>query len=161
MRREEDDLVKSYEQKLEVLQSQHSRDRDLLLNKMKKEQSELKKSRDEALSRANESAQLAVELRNRLGELETDLNKQRDQAKTIKMTLENSQRQKHQISDLNEKLKVISEQFALSEKEKKQYMRQNLEQAKSITTFVTQITQLESELQALAKLNDETAGLAK
>ena len=161
MRREENDLVKSYEQKLEVFQSQHSRDRDLLLNKMKKEQSELKKSRDEALSRANESAQLAVELRNRLGELETDLNKQRDQAKTIKMTLENSQRQKHQISDLNEKLKVISEQFALSEKEKKQYMRQNLEQAKSITTFVTQITQLESELQALAKLNDETAGLAK
>ena len=159
--RKEDDIVKSYEEKLELLRSQNVKDRDLLLNKMKKEQNDLKKSRDEAVGRANESAKLVVELRNRMEELESDLGRQRDQTRTIKSALDNSQKLKHSMIELNEKLRTVTDQLQEADKEKKHYMKQNLEQAKSVGSLVGQISQLEKELHDLAKLNEETANLAK
>jgi len=160
-KRNEEEMIRNYEERLEVLQKQNSSDRDILLKKMKKEQSDLKKSRDDALHRANESAQLVVDLKKRMGELEQDLSKQRDQTQTIKMALDNSQKQKRTITEQNERIKMLSEKLAASDKDKKQYMMQNLDQAKSVTLFSSQITQLEGELQALARLNDESTSLAK
>ncbi|XP_075239050.1 uncharacterized protein LOC142334689 isoform X2 [Convolutriloba macropyga] len=160
-RRKEEETVRNYEEKLEVIHRQQTRERELVISKMKRDHTEMKKSRDEAVTRANESAQLVVELKARMEELHDDLSKQRDQTRTIKMSLDNSQRQKEVITDLNERVKMLSEQLSACEKEKKHYMKQNLEQVKSVSVFSTQISQLEGQLKSLSHLNEESASLAK
>ena len=158
---EKKNLEELYEDKLEVLRIQHNKDRELLLNRMKKEENSLKKSRDEALHRLNESSQLVAELRQRMGSLESDLNKQKERTGALKAALDQSQKQKQVIAENAEQLKYLTEKIEASEKDKKQYMKQNLEQARTISSFVEQTSQLETELQDLASLNEQTANIAK
>uniref|UniRef100_A0A6I8NNR0 Coiled-coil domain containing 150 n=1 Tax=Ornithorhynchus anatinus TaxID=9258 RepID=A0A6I8NNR0_ORNAN len=137
-------------ERLDALKKQFQAEREGARKASLRETAELKRALDEAGSRSADVARANGELRRRVSELEAALAGHKEKLKSQK-----SQLKRHQASGADraqnlQRMKQIETELRRMELAKERYQK-NYEQALSIQTFVTEMAQLQREMQALAR----------
>ncbi|XP_023372687.1 coiled-coil domain-containing protein 150 isoform X1 [Otolemur garnettii] len=148
-------------ERLEALKKQFQSERESAKKAAQREVTELKKSLDEANFRSVEVSRTNRELRQKLTELEKVLTSNKEKIKTQKAQIKLHLSSKANNAQNIERMKQIETELRQMELIKEQYQKKNYEQSLSIQRFVSEMTNLQKEMQMLAKSQYETSARNK
>ncbi|XP_053454373.1 coiled-coil domain-containing protein 150 isoform X2 [Nycticebus coucang] len=148
-------------ERLEALKKQFQTERESAKKVAQREVTELKKSLDEANFRSVEVSRTNRELRQKLTELEKVLTSNKEKIKTQKAQIKLHLSSKANNAQNIERMKQIETELRQMELIKEQYQKKNYEQSLSIQRFVSEMTNLQKEMQMLAKSQYETSARNK
>nr|KAF6494036.1 coiled-coil domain containing 150 [Rousettus aegyptiacus] len=148
-------------ERIEALRKQFQTERDAAKKAAQREVAELKKALDEANFRSVEVSRTNRELRQKLTELEKLLNSSKEKIKTQKAQIRLHMSAKANNTQNIERMKQIETELRHMELIKDQYQKKNYEQSLSIQKFVSEMTNLQKEMQMLAKSQYDTSARNK
>ncbi|XP_011852578.1 PREDICTED: coiled-coil domain-containing protein 150 [Mandrillus leucophaeus] len=138
-------------ERIEALRKQFQTERETAKKVAQREVAELKKALDEANFRSVEVSRTNRELRQKLAELEKILESNKEKIKNQKTQIKLHLSAKANNAQNIERMKQIEKELKQMELIKDQYQRKNYEQSLSIQRFVCEMTNLQKEMQMLAK----------
>uniref|UniRef100_A0A8D1JUI7 Coiled-coil domain containing 150 n=1 Tax=Sus scrofa TaxID=9823 RepID=A0A8D1JUI7_PIG len=144
-------------ERIEALRKQFQTERETA----KKAAQRLKKALDEANFRSVEVSRTNRELRQKLTELEKMLNSSKEKIKNQKAQIKLHLSAKANNVQNMERMKQIETELRQMELIKDQYQKKNYEQSLSIQKFVSEMTNLQKEMQLLAKSQYDTSARNK
>nr|XP_054535155.1 coiled-coil domain-containing protein 150 isoform X8 [Pan troglodytes] len=136
---------------IEALRKQFQTERETAKKVAQREVAELKKALDEANFRSVEVYRTNRELRQKLAELEKILESNKEKIKNQKTQIKLHLSAKANNAQNIERMKQIEKELKQMELIKDQYQKKNYEQSLSIQRFVCEMTNLQKEMQMLAK----------
>ncbi|XP_032134679.1 coiled-coil domain-containing protein 150 isoform X1 [Sapajus apella] len=136
---------------IETLRKQFQTERETAKKVAQREVAELKKALDEANFRSVEVSRTNRELRQKLAELEKMLESNKEKIKNQKAQIKLHLSAKANNAQNIERMKQIETELKQMELIKDQYQKKNFEQSLSIQRFVCEMTNLQKEMQMLAK----------
>ncbi|XP_013966505.3 coiled-coil domain-containing protein 150 isoform X7 [Canis lupus familiaris] len=148
-------------ERIEALRKQFQTERETAKKVAQREVTELKKALDEANFRSVEVTRANRELRQKLTELEKVLNSSKEKIKNQKAQIKLHLSTKANNTQNMERMKQIETELRQMELIKDQYQKKNYEQSLSIQKFVSEMTNLQKEMQLLAKSQYETSAQNK
>nr|XP_055201436.1 coiled-coil domain-containing protein 150 isoform X1 [Nyctereutes procyonoides] len=148
-------------ERIEALRKQFQTERETAKKVAQREVIELKKALDEANFRSVEVTRANRELRQKLTELEKVLNSSKEKIKNQKAQIKLHLSTKANNTQNIERMKQIEMELRQMELIKDQYQKKNYEQSLSIQKFVSEMTNLQKEMQLLAKSQYETSAQNK
>nr|XP_012632420.1 coiled-coil domain-containing protein 150 isoform X3 [Microcebus murinus] len=148
-------------ERLEALRKQFQTERETAKKAAQREMTELKKALDEANFRSVEVSRTNRELRQKLTELEKTLNSNKEKIKNQKAQIKLHLSAKANNAQNVERMKQIETELRQMEIIKDQYQKKNYEQSLSIQRFVSEMTNLQKEMQMLAKSQYDTSARNK
>ncbi|XP_032968295.1 coiled-coil domain-containing protein 150 isoform X2 [Rhinolophus ferrumequinum] len=148
-------------ERMEALRKQFQTERDTAKKAAQREMAQLKKALDEANFRSVEVSRTNRELRQKLTELEKLLNSSREKIKNQKSQIKLHLSAKAHNTQNIERMKQIETELRQMELIKDQYQKKNYEQSLSIQKFVSEMTNLQKEMQLLAKSQYDTSARNK
>ncbi|XP_014316534.1 coiled-coil domain-containing protein 150 isoform X1 [Myotis lucifugus] len=146
---------------VEALRKQFQTERDNAKKANQREVAELKKALDDANCRSVEVSRTNRELRQKLTELEKLLAGSKEKIKNQKAQIKLHVSAKANAAQNVERMKQIETELRQMELIKDQYQKKNYEQSLSIQRFVSEMTNLQKEMQLLAKSQYETSARNK
>ncbi|XP_059558622.1 coiled-coil domain-containing protein 150 isoform X2 [Myotis daubentonii] len=146
---------------VEALRKQFQMERDNAKKTSQREVAELKKALEDANCRSVEVSRTNRELRQKLTELEKLLAGSKDKIKNQKAQIKLHLSAKANAAQNVERMKQIETELRQMELIKDQYQKKNYEQSLSIQRFVSEMTNLQKEMQLLAKSQYETSARNK
>ncbi|XP_011807452.1 PREDICTED: coiled-coil domain-containing protein 150 [Colobus angolensis palliatus] len=138
-------------ERIEALRKQFQTERETTKKVAQREVAELKKALDEANFRSVEVSRTNRELRQKLTELEKILESNKEKIKNQKTQIKLHLSAKANNAQNIERMKQIEKELKQMELIKDQYQKKNYEQSLSIQRFVCEMTNLQKEMQMLAK----------
>ncbi|XP_072597089.1 coiled-coil domain-containing protein 150 isoform X5 [Vulpes vulpes] len=153
--------VEMHAERIEALRKQFQTERETAKKVAQREVTELKKALDEANFRSVEVTRANRELRQKLTELEKVLNSSKEKIKNQKAQIKLHLSTKANNTQNIERMKQIEMELRQMELIKDQYQKKNYEQSLSIQKFVSEMTNLQKEMQLLAKSQYETSAQNK
>ncbi|XP_025260467.1 coiled-coil domain-containing protein 150 isoform X1 [Theropithecus gelada] len=138
-------------ERIEALRKQFQTERETAKKVAQREVAELKKALDEANFRSVEVSRTNRELRQKLAELEKILESNKEKIKNQKTQIKHHLSAKANNAQNIERMKQIEKELKQMELIKDQYQKKNYEQSLSIQRFVCEMTNLQKEMQMLAK----------
>uniref|UniRef100_A0A8I5NKF6 Coiled-coil domain containing 150 n=1 Tax=Papio anubis TaxID=9555 RepID=A0A8I5NKF6_PAPAN len=138
-------------ERIEALRKQFQTERETAKKVAQREVAELKKALDEANFRSVEVSRNNRELRQKLAELEKILESNKEKIKNQKTQIKLHLSAKANNAQNVERMKQIEKELKQMELIKDQYQKKNYEQSLSIQRFVCEMTNLQKEMQMLAK----------
>uniref|UniRef100_A0A2K6KWI7 Coiled-coil domain containing 150 n=1 Tax=Rhinopithecus bieti TaxID=61621 RepID=A0A2K6KWI7_RHIBE len=138
-------------ERIEALRKQFQTERETAKKVAQREVAELKKALDEANFRSVEVSRTNRELRQKLTELEKILESNKEKIKNQKTQIKLHLSAKANNAQNIERMKQIEKELKQMELIKDQYQKKNYEQSLSIQRFVCEMTNLQKEMQMLAK----------
>nr|XP_033715817.1 coiled-coil domain-containing protein 150 isoform X2 [Tursiops truncatus] len=138
-------------ERIDALRKQFQIERETAKKAAQREVTELKKALDEANFRSVEVSRTNRELRQKLTELEKTLNSSKEKIKSQKAQIKLHLSAKTNNAQNTERMKQIETELRQMEIIKDQYQKKNYEQSLSIQKFVSEMTNLQKEMQLLAK----------
>ncbi|PNJ73813.1 CCDC150 isoform 2 [Pongo abelii] len=138
-------------ERIEALRKQFQTERETAKKVAQREVAELKKALDEANFRSVEVSRTNRELRQKLAELEKILESNKEKIKNQKTQIKLHLSAKANNAQNIERMKQIEKELKQMELIKDQYQKKNYEQSLSIQRFVCEMTNLQKEMQMLAK----------
>ncbi|XP_045414932.1 coiled-coil domain-containing protein 150 isoform X7 [Lemur catta] len=148
-------------ERLEALRKQFQTERETAKKAAQREMTELKKALDEANFRSVEVSRTNRELRQKLTELEKTLNSNKEKIKNQKAQIKLHLSAKANNAQNVERMKQIETELRQMELIKDQYQKKNYEQSLSIQRFVCEMTNLQKEMQMLARRQYDTSARNK
>uniref|UniRef100_A0A8C7EPR6 Coiled-coil domain containing 150 n=1 Tax=Neovison vison TaxID=452646 RepID=A0A8C7EPR6_NEOVI len=148
-------------ERIEALRKQFQTEREAAKKAAQRETTELKKALDEANFRSVEVTRTNRELRQKLTELEKVVNSSKEKIKNQKAQIKLHLSTKANNTQNVERMKQIETELRQMELIKDQYQKKNYEQSLSIQKFVSEMTNLQKEMQLLAKSQYETSARNK
>uniref|UniRef100_A0A673TNT3 Coiled-coil domain containing 150 n=1 Tax=Suricata suricatta TaxID=37032 RepID=A0A673TNT3_SURSU len=148
-------------ERIEALRKQFQTERETAKKAAQREMTELKKALDEANFRSVEVSRTNRELRQKLTELEKTLNTSKEKIKNQKAQIKLHLSTKAKNTQNVERMKQIETELRQMELIKDQYQKKNYEQSLSIQKFVSEMTNLQKEMQLLATSQYETSARNK
>ncbi|XP_044934437.1 coiled-coil domain-containing protein 150 isoform X7 [Mustela putorius furo] len=148
-------------ERIEALRKQFQTEREAAKKAAQREMTELKKALDEANFRSVEVTRTNRELRQKLTELEKVVNSSKEKIKNQKAQIKLHLSTKANNTQNVERMKQIETELRQMELIKDQYQKKNYEQSLSIQKFVSEMTNLQKEMQLLAKSQYETSARNK
>uniref|UniRef100_A0A8C0VWY3 Coiled-coil domain-containing protein 150 n=1 Tax=Castor canadensis TaxID=51338 RepID=A0A8C0VWY3_CASCN len=148
-------------ERIEALRKQFQTERETARKATQREVTELKKALDEANFRSVEVSRTNRELRQKLTELEKTMNSNKEKLKNQKAQIKLHLSAKTNNAQNMERMKQIETELRQMEMIKDQYQKKNYEQSLSIQRFVSEMTNLQKEMQLLAKSQYETSARNK
>ncbi|XP_031533920.1 coiled-coil domain-containing protein 150 isoform X4 [Vicugna pacos] len=148
-------------ERIDALRKQFQTERETAKKAAQREMTELKKALDEANFRSVEVSRTNRELRQKLTELEKMLNSSKEKIKTQKAQIKLHLSAKANNAQNIERMKQIETELRQMEIIKDQYQKKNCEQSLSIQKFVSEMTNLQKEMQLLAKSQYDTSARNK
>ncbi|XP_035963827.1 coiled-coil domain-containing protein 150 [Halichoerus grypus] len=148
-------------ERIEALRKQFQTERETAKKAAQREMTELKKALDEANFRSVEVTRTNRELRQKLTELEKILNSSKEKIKNQKAQIKLHLSTKANNTQNVERMKQIETELRQMELIKDQYQKKNYEQSLSIQKFVSEMSNLQKEMQLLAKSQYETSARNK
>ncbi|XP_055967941.1 coiled-coil domain-containing protein 150 [Sorex fumeus] len=148
-------------QRIEVLRKQFQTERETIKKATQREVSEIKKALDEANLRSVEVSRTNRELRQKLTEQEKILNSNKEKIKNQKAQIKLHLSSKANNVQNVERMKQIEAELRQMELIKEQYQKKNYEQSLSIQKFVCEMTNLQKEMQLLARSQYDTSARNK
>ncbi|XP_077601917.1 coiled-coil domain-containing protein 150 isoform X6 [Crocuta crocuta] len=148
-------------ERIEALRKQFQTERETAKKSAQREVTELRKALDEANFRSVEVTRTNRELRQKLTELEKILNTSKEKIKNQKAQIKLHLSTKANNTQNVERMKQIETELRQMELIKDQYQKKNYEQSLSIQKFVSEMTNLQKEMQLLAKSQYETSARNK
>ncbi|XP_074195686.1 coiled-coil domain-containing protein 150 isoform X2 [Rhinolophus sinicus] len=148
-------------ERIEALRKQFQTERDTAKKAAQREMAQLKKALDEANFRSVEVSRTNRELRQKLTELEKLLNSSQEKIKNQKSQIKLHLSAKAYNAQNIERMKQIETELRQMELIKDQYQKKNYEQSLSIQKFVSEMTNLQKEMQLLAKSQYDTSARNK
>ncbi|KAF6113024.1 coiled-coil domain containing 150 [Phyllostomus discolor] len=149
-------------ERVETLRKQFQTERDTAKKATQREVAELKKALDEANFRSVEVSRTNRELRQKLTELEKILNSSKEKIKNQKAQIKLHLSAKANNAQNVERMKVqIETELRQMELIKDQYQKKNYEQSLSIQKFVSEMNNLQKEMQMLARSQYDTSARSK
>ncbi|XP_032210145.1 coiled-coil domain-containing protein 150 isoform X4 [Mustela erminea] len=148
-------------ERIEALRKQFQTEREAAKKAAQREMTELKKALDEANFRSVEVTRTNRELRQKLAELEKVVNSSKEKIKNQKAQIKLHLSTKANNTQNVERMKQIETELRQMELIKDQYQKKNYEQSLSIQKFVSEMTNLQKEMQLLAKSQYETSARNK
>ncbi|XP_045662332.1 coiled-coil domain-containing protein 150 [Ursus americanus] len=148
-------------ERIEALRKQFQTERETAKKAAQREMTELRKALDEANFRSVEVTRTNRELRQKLTELEKILNSSKEKIKNQKAQIKLHLSAKANNTQNVERMKQIETDLRQMELIKDQYQKKNYEQSLSIQKFVSEMTNLQKEMQLLAKSQYETSARNK
>nr|KAF6449786.1 coiled-coil domain containing 150 [Molossus molossus] len=148
-------------ERIEALKKQFQTERDTAKKMNQREIAELKKALDEANFRSVEVSRTNRELRQKLTELEKLLNSSKEKIKNQKAQIKLHLSAKANNAQNLERMKQIETELRQMELIKDQYQKKNYEQSLSIQKFVSEMTNLQKEMQLLARSQYDTSARNK
>uniref|UniRef100_F7GIT3 Coiled-coil domain containing 150 n=1 Tax=Callithrix jacchus TaxID=9483 RepID=F7GIT3_CALJA len=136
---------------IEALRKQFQTERETAKKVAQREVAELKKALDEANVRSVEVSRTNRELRQKLAELEKMLESNKEKIKNQKAQIKLHLSTRANNAQNMERMKQIETELKEMELIKDQYQKKNFEQSLSIQRFVCEMTNLQKEMQMLAK----------
>ncbi|XP_019491139.1 PREDICTED: coiled-coil domain-containing protein 150 isoform X1 [Hipposideros armiger] len=153
--------LEMHAERMEALKKQFQTERDTAKKAAQREMAELKKALDEANFRSVEVSRTNRELRQKLTELEKLVNSSREKIKNQKSQIKLHLSAKANNAQNIERMKQIETELRQMELIKDQYQKKNYEQSLSIQKFVSEMTNLQKEMQLLAKSQYDTSARNK
>ncbi|XP_013367567.1 PREDICTED: coiled-coil domain-containing protein 150 isoform X1 [Chinchilla lanigera] len=144
-------------ERIEGLRKQFQTERETAKKAAQREVTELKKALDEANVRSVEVSKTNRELRQRTAELEKTLSCSQEKLKSQKAQIKLHMSAKLANAQNVERMKQIETELRQMELIKDQYQKKNYEQSLSIQRFVSEVANLQKEMQLLAKSQCETS----
>ncbi|KAM6174707.1 LOW QUALITY PROTEIN: coiled-coil domain-containing protein 150 [Erethizon dorsatum] len=144
-------------ERIEGLRKQFQTERETAKKAAQREVTELKKALDEATFRSVEVSRTNRELRQRITELEKTLSSSQEKLKSQKAQIKLHLSAKTTNAQNVERMKQIETELRQMELIKDQYQKKNYEQSLSIQRFVSEVSNLQKEMQLLAKSQCETS----
>ncbi|XP_016074250.1 PREDICTED: coiled-coil domain-containing protein 150 [Miniopterus natalensis] len=148
-------------ERLEALRKQFQTERETAKKASQREIAELKKTLDEANYRSVEVSRTNRELRQKLTELEKLLSSSKEKIKSQKAQIKLHLSAKANNAQNVDRMKQIETELRQMELIKDQYQKKNYEQSLSIQRFVSEMTNLQKEMQLLAKSQYDTSARNK
>ncbi|KAF6113023.1 coiled-coil domain containing 150 [Phyllostomus discolor] len=148
-------------ERVETLRKQFQTERDTAKKATQREVAELKKALDEANFRSVEVSRTNRELRQKLTELEKILNSSKEKIKNQKAQIKLHLSAKANNAQNVERMKQIETELRQMELIKDQYQKKNYEQSLSIQKFVSEMNNLQKEMQMLARSQYDTSARSK
>ncbi|XP_027252689.1 coiled-coil domain-containing protein 150 isoform X8 [Cricetulus griseus] len=148
-------------ERIEALRKQFQTERETSKKAAQREVSELKKALDEANIRSVEVSRTNRELRQKLMELEKVVNSNKEKLKNQKAQIKLHLSAKANNVQNLERMKQIETELRQMEIIKDQYQKKNYEQSLSIQRFVSEMNNLQKEMELLAKSQYETSARNK
>ncbi|XP_027979842.1 coiled-coil domain-containing protein 150 isoform X4 [Eumetopias jubatus] len=148
-------------ERIEALRKQFQTERETAKKAAQREMTEVKKALDEANFRSVEVTRTNRELRQKLTELEKILNSSKEKIKNQKAQIKLHLSTKANNTQNVERMKQIETELRQMELIKDQYQKKNYEQSLSIQKFVSEMTNLQKEMQLLARSQYETSARNK
>ncbi|XP_036899612.1 coiled-coil domain-containing protein 150 isoform X1 [Sturnira hondurensis] len=148
-------------ERMETLRKQFQTERDTAKKATQREVAELKKALDEANFRSVEVSRTNRELRQKLTELEKLLNSSKEKIKNQKAQIKLHLSAKANNAQNIERMKQIETELRQMELIKDQYQKKNYEQSLSIQKFVSEMNNLQKEMQMLARSQYDTSARSK
>ncbi|XP_040609562.1 coiled-coil domain-containing protein 150 isoform X8 [Mesocricetus auratus] len=148
-------------ERIEALRKQFQTERETAKKATQREVSELKKALDEANFRSVEVSRTNRELRQKLTELEKVVNSNKEKLKNQKAQIKLHLSTKANNVQNLERMKQIETELRQMEIIKDQYQKKNYEQSLSIQRFVSEMNNLQKEMELLAKSQYETSARNK
>ncbi|XP_012922594.1 coiled-coil domain-containing protein 150 isoform X4 [Heterocephalus glaber] len=144
-------------ERIEALRKQFQTERETAKKVAQWELAELKKALDEANFRSVEVSRSNRELRQKVTELEKTLSSSQEKVKSQKAQIKLHLSAKTSNAQNIERMKQIETELRQMELTKDQYQKKNNEQSLSIQRFVLEMSNLQKEMQLLAKSQYETS----
>ncbi|XP_007951336.2 coiled-coil domain-containing protein 150 [Orycteropus afer afer] len=138
-------------ERIEALRKQFQTERETAKKAAHRETTELKKALDEANFRSVEVSRTNRELRQKITELEKTLTSNKEKIKNLKAQIKHQLTAKTTNAQNIERMKQIEQELRQMEIIKDQYQKKNYEQSLSIQKFVSEMANLQKEMQLLAK----------
>ncbi|XP_012581477.1 PREDICTED: coiled-coil domain-containing protein 150 [Condylura cristata] len=148
-------------ERIESLKKQFQTERETVKKAAQREMAELKKALDEANFRSVEVSRTNRELRQKLTELEKTVDSNKEKIKNQKAQIKLHLSAKANNVQNVERMKQIETELRQMELIKDQYQKKNYEQSLSIQKFVSEMTNLQKEMQLLAKSQYDTSARNK
>ncbi|XP_058520744.1 coiled-coil domain-containing protein 150 isoform X3 [Ochotona princeps] len=148
-------------ERIEALRKQFQTERETTKKAAQREVAELKKALDEANFRSVEVSRTNRELRQKITELEKVLNSNKEKIKNQKAQIKLYLSAKANNVQNIERMKQIETELRQMELIKDQYQKKNFEQSLSIQRFVSEMSNLQKEMQLLAKSQYDTSARNK
>ncbi|XP_049629131.1 coiled-coil domain-containing protein 150 [Suncus etruscus] len=148
-------------QRVEALRKQFQTEREATKKASHREVAEIKKALDEANMRSVEVSRTNRELRQKLTEQEKILTSNKEKIKTQKAQIKLHLSSKANNVQNIERMKQIEAELRQMELIKDQYQKKNYEQSLSIQKFVCEMTNLQKEMQLLARSQSDTSARNK
>ncbi|KAM9735966.1 coiled-coil domain-containing protein 150 isoform 1-T1 [Dama dama] len=148
-------------ERIDALRKQFQIERETAKKAAQREVTEMKKALDEANFRSVEVSRTNRELRQKLTELEKLLNSSKEKIKNQRAQIKLHLSAKANNAQNVERMKQIETELRQMELIKDQYQRKNYEQSLSIQKFVSEMTNLQKEMQLLARSQYDTSARNK
>ncbi|XP_043301202.1 coiled-coil domain-containing protein 150 isoform X2 [Cervus canadensis] len=148
-------------ERIDALRKQFQIERETAKKAAQREVTEMKKALDEANFRSVEVSRMNRELRQKLTELEKLLNSSKEKIKNQRAQIKLHLSAKANNAQNVERMKQIETELRQMELIKDQYQRKNYEQSLSIQKFVSEMTNLQKEMQLLARSQYDTSARNK
>ncbi|XP_037379645.1 coiled-coil domain-containing protein 150-like [Talpa occidentalis] len=148
-------------ERIESLKKQFQTEREAVKKAAQREVTELKKALDEANFRSVEVSRTNRELRQKVTELEKTLDSNKEKIKNQKAQIKLHLSAKANNVQNIERMKQIETELRQMELIKDQYQKKNYEQSLSIQKFVLEMSNLQQEMQLLAKSQYDTSARNK
>ncbi|XP_071805005.1 coiled-coil domain-containing protein 150-like [Asterias amurensis] len=144
----------STEDRLHSLQQQLASKRDSSIKNATKELAHIQQTNTDLMTRVKELSRTNADILKKVASLEETCGKQRDRIHSLKSQLEGSHRLRKTNTEMTEKIKDINRQLSEMEAAKREYARKNNEQAKTISSFVNQVSELQADLLAISGVQE-------
>ncbi|XP_070244954.1 coiled-coil domain-containing protein 150 isoform X9 [Bos mutus] len=148
-------------ERIDALRKQFQIERETARKAAQREVTEMKKALDEANFRSVEVSRTNRELRQKLTELEKLLNSSKEKIKNQRAQIKLHLSAKANNAQNVERMKQIETELRQMELIKDQYQKKNYEQSLSIQKFVSEMTNLQKEMQLLARSQYDTSARNK
>ncbi|OWJ99898.1 hypothetical protein Celaphus_00015992, partial [Cervus elaphus hippelaphus] len=148
-------------ERIDALRKQFQIERETAKKAAQREVTEMKKALEEANFRSVEVSRMNRELRQKLTELEKLLNSSKEKIKNQRAQIKLHLSAKANNAQKVERMKQIETELRQMELIKDQYQRKNYEQSLSIQKFVSEMTNLQKEMQLLARSQYDTSARNK
>ncbi|XP_040084821.1 coiled-coil domain-containing protein 150 isoform X4 [Oryx dammah] len=148
-------------ERIDALRKQFQIERETAKKAAQREVAEMKKALDEANFRSVEVSRTNRELRQKVTELEKLLNSSKEKIKNQRAQIKLHLSAKANNAQNVERMKQIETELRQMELIKDQYQKKNYEQSLSIQKFVSEMTNLQKEMQLLARSQYDTSSRNK
>ncbi|KAJ1064876.1 hypothetical protein K5549_005685 [Capra hircus] len=148
-------------ERIDALRKQFQIERETAKKAAQREVTEMKKALDEANFRSVEVSRTNRELRQKVTELEKLLNSSKEKIKNQRAQIKLHLSAKANNAQNVERMKQIETELRQMELIKDQYQKKNYEQSLSIQKFVSEMTNLQKEMQLLARSQYDTSARNK
>ncbi|XP_072014953.1 LOW QUALITY PROTEIN: coiled-coil domain-containing protein 150-like [Amphiura filiformis] len=155
------DVQEEYEERLAKLRDQVLSRKQAGNKRLQRELVEVKGQNEMLNCKLVDMTRNNTDLEKKLSKFEESISKQTNRIRSQKTQLEHYHHMKKTNEESSSKMAAIQQRLVEMEKANKEYVAKNREQAKTITSFVTQMKKMEKELKAVSQAQQEMSSHSK